>query len=67
VSSLPDTVWLTAPAHAVFGEILTLKAVKVLADLQRTYMVAPVRNLLAARVFRHADLDAGEKPDFLLN
>ena len=62
-TNLPAGVEFTAPIHA---EILTPEAIAFLASLQRAHN-ARRKQLLAARVTRQAALDAGAKPDFLLD
>ncbi len=58
-------VEFTAPITPHHAEILTPEAVAFLARLQRAHN-ARRKELLAARITRQAALDAGQKPDFLL-
>jgi malate synthase len=55
---------ITAPVSSEYAEILSPAALEFLADLQRTFG-ARRKDLLAARVARQNQLDAGIKPDFL--
>ena len=62
--NLPVALRFTAPVSARFAEILTPEAVAFLVRLQRAFN-ARRKELLAARVTRQAQLDAGARPDFL--
>ncbi|MDD4885470.1 MAG: malate synthase A [Thiomonas sp.] len=62
--SAPQGVTLTAPLQPGFDRILTPEALAFVAALHRAF--EPRRQtLLAARAARTAQLDAGERPDFL--
>jgi malate synthase len=66
--STPSTslqgVEILAPAHAAQESVLTPEALKFIVDLQRNFNPRRME-LLAARVKRQKQLDAGIKPDFL--
>ncbi len=61
---LPNGVQINAPLQARFDEILTRDALALVAKLHRAFEPRR-RELLAARVRRQAELDAGKLPDFL--
>ena len=62
--TLPDGVEIRAPVTPEFAEILTPEALALVAKLHR--MFEPRRQeLLARRVERQRELDAGKRPDFL--
>src|SRR5476649_2909613 len=62
--NLPDGVAINGTITPPFAEILTPEAVGFLAKLQRTF--GPTREkLLARRVERQKEIDAGTFPDFL--
>jgi malate synthase len=61
---LPGVEFL-APISASYAEILTPEAVAFVVDLQRTFNTRR-KTLLDARHERQKRLDAGEKPNFLL-
>ncbi len=62
---LPAGMEIKAPVTPEFAEILTPEALALVAKLSRAF--EPRRQeLLAARVERAKRLDAGERPDFLL-
>ncbi|MEO8938327.1 MAG: malate synthase A [Burkholderiaceae bacterium] len=64
MSNLPQGVTITAEITPEFAEILTPAALALVAKLSRAF--EPRRQeLLAARVVRANQLDAGERPDFL--
>ena len=61
---LPQGMQINAAIEPGFETVLTPEALAFVADLHRTF--EPRRQeLLAARVARTAQLDAGERPDFL--
>ena len=61
---LPQGMQIDAAIEPGFETVLTPEALAFVADLHRTF--EPRRQeLLAARVARTAQLDAGERPDFL--
>ena len=62
--TLPQGVEILAPLTPAFEEILTTEALSFVAKLHRQFE-ARRRELLAARVVRQAELDAGKLPDFL--
>ncbi len=64
MSALPEGVAIDAEVTPAFAEILTPEALAFMAKLVRAF--APRRReLLAARVERAQQLDAGARPDFL--
>ena len=63
--SLPQGMQINAPILPGFETVLTLPALELVAKLHRAF--EPRRQeLLAARVERAKRLDAGERPDFLV-
>jgi malate synthase len=62
--TLPQGVEILAPLTPAFEEILTTEALSFVAKLHRQFE-ARRRELIAARVVRQAELDAGKLPDFL--
>lgn len=62
--TLPQGVEILAPLTPAFEEILTTEALAFVAKLHRQFE-ARRRELIAARVVRQAELDAGKLPDFL--
>ena len=63
--ALPQGMQINAPILPGFEAILTLPALELVAKLHRSF--EPQRQqLLAARVARTQRLDAGERPDFLV-
>ena len=62
---LPAGVEVKAPASAAFAQILTPQAMALVAKLHREFEPRR-RQLLAARAARAKRLDAGERPDFLV-
>ena len=64
MSNFPPGVEVTAPDSPELREILVPEAVALAAKLHRTFG-ARRAELLAARVTRQAQLDAGVRPDFL--
>ncbi len=64
MANLPQGVTITAEITPEYAEILTFEALDLVAKLSRAF--EPRRQeLLAARVERAKQLDAGERPDFL--
>jgi malate synthase len=61
---LIDGVQITGTVTPEFAEILTPEALRFIAGLTRTF-AAEREALLRKRVERQAELDAGQKPDFL--
>ncbi|TMH31751.1 MAG: malate synthase A [Betaproteobacteria bacterium] len=62
--SLPNGVAISAPITLEYADILTSDALAFVAKLHRTF--EPRRQeLLARRVARQLDFDAGKRPDFL--
>ena len=62
--TLPQGMQINAAIRPGFETVLTPEALAFVADLHRTF--EPRRQeLLAARITRTAQLDAGERPDFL--
>ena len=61
---LPEGVSIAAPVSAEYQSILTFEALSHLAQLHRQFEPRR-RELLAARVTRAAELDAGKPMDFL--
>jgi len=59
-----QAVEITGPEHERFGEVLTPDALELVARLHRAFD-APRRELLATRVQRQKELDAGGTLDFL--
>ncbi len=64
MSQLPQGVVINAPVSAEFAEILTPEALALVAKLHRAFE-GRRQELLARRVLRQKDLDAGKRPDFL--
>ncbi|WP_148714656.1 malate synthase A [Chitinolyticbacter meiyuanensis] len=64
MSTLPAGVQLHAEITPAFAEILTPDALAFVARLHRCFN-SRRQELLAARVLRQAELDAGKLPDFL--
>jgi malate synthase len=64
MSSFPAGVQITAPITADFARILTPEALSLVAKLHRAFETRR-QELLAARIKRQAELDAGKLPDFL--
>lgn len=63
-TDLPAGMQINAPLHARFDEILTPAALAFVVKLHRAF--EPRRqSLLAERVRRQAELDAGQRPDLL--
>ncbi len=62
--NMPDGVNITAPISSEFERILTPEALSLVAKLHRAFE-GRRQALLAARVKRQAELDAGKLPDFL--
>ena len=62
--ALPAGITLNAPLHPGFDSILTPEALAFVAKLHRAFEPRR-RELLAARVTRQAEIDAGKLPDFL--
>ncbi|BBF86632.1 malate synthase [Aquitalea magnusonii] len=62
--TLPQGVEILAPLTPAFEEILTTEALAFVAKLHRQFE-GRRRELIAARVVRQAELDAGKLPDFL--
>jgi malate synthase len=60
----PDGVEITGPIPAAYGEILTPAAIAFVARLARKFETRR-RELMAQRVVRQAEFDAGKLPDFL--
>ena len=60
----PDGVEIIGPISAVYGEILTPPAIAFFAKLARKFE-ARRQELMAQRVVRQAEFDAGKLPDFL--
>jgi len=65
MQALSEGVEFVAPVTDRYAEILTPEAVAFVAGLQRAFD-ARRRELLTARVQRQKRLDAGQRPDFLL-
>ena len=63
-NTLPAGIEIKAPVSAEFAEILTPEALAFVAKLCRTFQPRR-RELLAKRVTRQAEFDAGKVPDFL--
>lgn len=61
---LPEGVDLTGPVEPAYERVLTAEALQSVARLERRFG-ADRLNLLANRVARQAELDAGHLPDFL--
>jgi malate synthase len=62
--NLPQGIEITASQSDQLSEILTLEALQFIAKLAREFQ--PIREkLLASRVQRQKDIDAGTLPDFL--
>jgi len=61
---LPQGVSINAPLQPRFEEILTREALELVARLHRAFEPRR-RELLAARVARQTEFDAGKLPDFL--
>ena len=59
-----EGVEVLAPVTERAAEVLTPEAVDFVVGLQRAFN-ARRKELLAARVVRQKQLDAGERPDFL--
>jgi malate synthase len=64
MSNLPTGVQITAPITPEFARILTADALSLVAKLHRA-CEGRRKALLAARITRQAELDAGKLPDFL--
>jgi malate synthase len=64
MSNLPTGVQITAPITPEFARILTADALSLVAKLHRAFE-GRRKALLAARITRQAELDAGKLPDFL--
>jgi malate synthase len=62
--NLPAGVVITAPVEGRNAEILSREALEFFATLQREFNPRRLE-LLAARVARQAEIDAGKLPDFL--
>jgi malate synthase len=62
--TLPQGLQINATIEPGFETVLTPEALAFVADLHRTFE-ARRQELLAVRVARTAQLDAGERPDFL--
>jgi malate synthase len=62
---LPAGMQINGTVRAEYAAILSFEALSFIADLHRTF-ASRRRELLAARVARAARLDAGERPDFLV-
>ena len=62
---LPEGMNITGPVQPGYEDILTPQALAFVAELHRRFEPRR-RNLLRAREERQQRLDAGEKPDFLL-
>lgn len=60
----PDGIVITGPIPATYGEILTLPAIAFFAKLARKFETRR-RELMAQRVARQTEFDAGKLPDFL--
>jgi malate synthase len=63
--SLPEGMTITGTMQAGFEDILTMEALNLVAKLSRQFEVRR-QELLAMRVARAARMDAGERPDFLV-
>jgi len=61
---MPAGIEITAPVSNEFAEILTPEAMAFLAKLHRTFETRR-QKLLARRIERQKELDAGRMPDFL--
>ena len=61
---LPEGVRVSAPISAEFAQILTPEALALVAKLHRQFET-PRQELLARRVARQKEFDAGKLPDFL--
>jgi malate synthase len=61
---LPHGCQITGPARADFDQVLTRPALEFVVDLARTFG-GRVTELLARRDVRQAEIDAGQRPDFL--
>ena len=64
MTSTPDGVRVTGPITQEFAAILTPEALSFVADLDRRFRERR-HDLLARRVERQKDFDAGRLPDFL--
>lgn len=64
MSQLPQGVEITANVTPQFAEILSHEALEFIAKLHRNFETRR-RELLAKRITRQAQLDAGQLPDFL--
>ncbi|KPC49173.1 malate synthase A [Amantichitinum ursilacus] len=64
MTTLPQGIALHAPLSAEFAEILTPEALALVARLHRAFE-GRRQELLARRVLRQQELDAGKRPDFL--
>lgn len=64
ITRYPDGVEIIGPIPAAYGEILTPQAVAFVAKLARKFE-ARRQELMAQRVVRQAEFDAGKLPDFL--
>ncbi len=64
MTTLPQGLVLHAPLSAEFAEILTPEALALVATLHRAFE-SRRQELLARRVQRQQELDAGKRPDFL--
>src|SRR6188472_2167248 len=64
IVSMPAGVEIKAALQPEYREVLTSEALQFIADLTRGFRDR-VKQLLAAREVRQAELDAGALPDFL--
>jgi len=64
MSDLPDGIRIADRAVDHAGQVLTSEALAFVAQLHRSFDTRR-RELLAARVDRQAEFDAGALPDFL--
>ena len=63
-SNLPEGITIQGPMTAAYAQILTPQALAFVAKLARKFE-AQRRQLMAQRVRRQAEFDAGKLPDFL--
>src|SRR5207244_6788358 len=63
-TSLPNGVAISAPITPEYAQILTSDALAFVAKLHRTFEPR-CQELLARRVARQQEFDAGKRPDFL--
>lgn len=64
ISSLPEGITIQGPMPAAYRQILTPQALAFVAKLARKFE-AQRRQLMAQRVLRQTEFDAGKLPDFL--